>query len=68
MGSGQLNLGVLADWNSHDAEAKLGGYADYSHRLTESISTYARAEAGRVLRTGSDYNFAQFGAGIRVNF
>lgn len=68
VGEGQLNLGVLADWNSNVNAGTVGGYADYSHRITESISAYSRAEAGRVMGAGPDYNFARVGAGIRINF
>lgn len=68
VGDGKLDLGMLADWNSADKAAVLGGYADYTHRVTESVSAFARAEAGRVFRAGPDYSFTRATAGVRFRF
>lgn len=68
VGDGKLDLGILGDWNSQDKAATVGGYADYTHRLSESISAFARAEGGAVLGAGGPAAFARAGAGIRFRF
>lgn len=68
VGDGKLDLGLLADYRSSEKAAVLGGYADYTHRLSEKVSAFVRAEAGRVVKRGPDYNFARGLAGLRFRF
>lgn len=67
VGEHKLDLGFTGGFNLSEQTGKLAGYADYSHRLAESISAYARAEAGRIIGPVS-YNYAQAGAGVRFHW
>jgi predicted transcriptional regulator len=66
VGETKVDLGLLADYKA--GKAVIGGFVDAEKKITKSIAGYARAEAGRILQTGKDENFALGTVGLRFRW